>query len=288
MQSTLDGGVQATLTPIEEAKAQAEKNKQEAMERQQREQRRADIANQPGQQKLAMSKAWTFLKATRQTELGEFHPDLPSSYGPVTMTRWHPKMGWYMEDRKLDLEGLSDAGKREKIERLIRDKKLHPPAERLIHTGLIGSKPHPDAVDWERGIVMEHGFTEPDMNYGIVPFDLFEDDGKGRRGSFVSPPDAPLHQHINTAHRKWIGIRLPAEITTGQFRNEGDMGEPAEAYLEQDIPPERLVQMPSFGTDYFDQMNWQPRDGREALGWSEEFQPLVRQTREDWLMGAEP
>ena len=97
-----------------------------------------------------------------------------------------------------------------------------------------------------------------------------------------------MHQHINTAHRKWIGIRLPAEITTGQFRNEGDMGEPAEAYLEQDIPPERLVQMPSFGTDYFDQMNWQPRDGREALGWSEEFQPLVRQTREDWLMGAEP
>lgn len=28
-------------------------------------------------------KAWNFLKASRQTELGEFHPDFPSSYGPV-------------------------------------------------------------------------------------------------------------------------------------------------------------------------------------------------------------
>jgi hypothetical protein len=31
----------------------------------------------------AMNKAWAILK--RQTELGEFHPDFPSSYGPV---RW--------------------------------------------------------------------------------------------------------------------------------------------------------------------------------------------------------
>ena len=35
-------------------------------------------------------KAWAFLKASRQTELGEFHPDFPSSYGPVTMIRYHP------------------------------------------------------------------------------------------------------------------------------------------------------------------------------------------------------
>tara|TARA_X000001382_G_scaffold115342_2_gene94036 strand:- start:1671 stop:2147 length:477 start_codon:yes stop_codon:yes gene_type:complete len=30
-----------------------------------------------------MNEAWSLLKATRQTELGEFHPDLPSSHGPV-------------------------------------------------------------------------------------------------------------------------------------------------------------------------------------------------------------
>ena len=266
------------------------------MERQQREQWRADIANQPGQQKLAMSKAWSFLKATRQTELGEFHPDLPSSYGPVTMTRWHPTMSYYMDDPSLlytirqyikdpRFQFSTDEEKRATIEQLIRDKKLHPPAERLIHTGLIGSEPHPDALDWERDIMMEHGFKEPNMDFGIVPFSLFEDDGTGKRGSFVAPPDVPIHQYINPEDRKWIGIRLPAEIATGQFRNEGAWGEPAEAYLEQDIPPERLVQMPGMFTDYFDQINWQPRDGREALGWSKEFQPNVRETFESWLRG---
>jgi|DEB0MinimDraft_3_1074331.scaffolds.fasta_scaffold07086_2 hypothetical protein len=235
----------------------------------------------------AFHKAWVFLKATRQTELGEFHPDLPSSYGPVTMTRWHPTMDWYMQDPRLELEDLSVAEKRAKIEQAIRDKILHPPAERLIHTGLIGSEPHPDAIDWEHDIIMQHGFKEFNPDYGIVPFNLFEElyDDKGKRGSFVAPPDVPIHQHINPEDRKWIGIRLPAEITTGQFRNEGDVGEPAEAYLEQDIPPERLVQMPSFGTDYFDQIQWQPRDGRMALGWSKEFQPLVQETRESWLRG---
>ena len=33
-------------------------------------------------------KAWAFLKASRQTELGEFHPDFPSSYGPVRGARY--------------------------------------------------------------------------------------------------------------------------------------------------------------------------------------------------------
>ena len=32
---------------------------------------------------MAFSEAWDILKATRQTTLGEFHPDLPSPYGPV-------------------------------------------------------------------------------------------------------------------------------------------------------------------------------------------------------------
>lgn len=234
-------------------------------------------------------KAWAFLKATRQTELGEFHPDLPSSWGPVTMTRWHPTMKWYLEDSYNYLNDLSDAERREAIEERIRDKKLHPPAERLIHTGLIGSEPHPDAVDWEYDIAAKYGFKERNPDYDIIPFDLFEegDDGwyRGRRGSFVAPPDVPIHQHINPEDRKWIGIRLPAEIATGQFRNEGDVGEPAEAYLEQDIPPERLVQMPDIYSDYFDQMEWQPRDGRDAVGWNKEFQPLVRETRESFLRG---
>lgn len=36
----------------------------------------------------AFHKAWAFLKASRQTELGEFHPDFPSSYGPVRGARY--------------------------------------------------------------------------------------------------------------------------------------------------------------------------------------------------------
>ena len=37
---------------------------------------------------MVFEKAWRFLKASRQTELGEFHPDFPSSYGPVRGARY--------------------------------------------------------------------------------------------------------------------------------------------------------------------------------------------------------
>jgi hypothetical protein len=40
---------------------------------------------------MVFEKAWRFLKASRQTELGEFHPDFPSSYGPVRGYRAIPE-----------------------------------------------------------------------------------------------------------------------------------------------------------------------------------------------------
>ena len=51
---------------------------------------------------MIFEKAWRFLKASRQTELGEFHPDFPSSYGPVRGARYtkrasqktNPKRGY--------------------------------------------------------------------------------------------------------------------------------------------------------------------------------------------------
>ena len=42
---------------------------------------------------IPMDEAWILLK--RQTTLGEFHPDFPSPYGPVTMRRLHPLESWY-------------------------------------------------------------------------------------------------------------------------------------------------------------------------------------------------
>ena len=56
-----------------------------------------------------MNDAWLFLKKLRQTELGEFHPELPSSHGPMTMIRYHPEEEWYdyslsPHNRKPELE----------------------------------------------------------------------------------------------------------------------------------------------------------------------------------------
>jgi len=42
---------------------------------------------------MIFEKAWRFLKASRQTELGEFHPDFPSSYGPVVASHGTPQLG---------------------------------------------------------------------------------------------------------------------------------------------------------------------------------------------------
>ena len=52
MQQTLDGERMATLDPIDEAVSQLKTEQQAQAERQQREQERANVAGQPGQQTL--------------------------------------------------------------------------------------------------------------------------------------------------------------------------------------------------------------------------------------------
>jgi hypothetical protein len=52
MQQTLDGETMATLDPIDEAVSQLKTEQQAQAERQQREQERANVAGQPGQQTL--------------------------------------------------------------------------------------------------------------------------------------------------------------------------------------------------------------------------------------------
>lgn len=52
MQRTLDGGMQATIDPIVLANLARQKQQEDMQARQQREQARLDIANQPGQQTL--------------------------------------------------------------------------------------------------------------------------------------------------------------------------------------------------------------------------------------------
>jgi hypothetical protein len=39
-------------------------------------------------------------------------------------------------------------------------------------------------------------------------------------------------------------MRIPVAETKGQFRNQGLIGEGAEAYIQQNIPPELLVSLP--------------------------------------------
>jgi len=182
-------------------------------------------------------KAWNFLKASRQTELGEFHPDFPSSYGPVTMRRFHPTQEW--EDDWLD--GIENYG----TDPDMFDADNYQAYEKLIHEGLKTQEPTWSSHQWERDGIDNKGSG---VDTDVKPFVIHE----GRKGNWFYPTGEMTDKQKNLSHaftigegRKQIGVRLPIEQLRGQFRNKGYSEEPAEGFVEQDIPPQYLVQLPS-------------------------------------------
>lgn len=166
-------------------------------------------------------KAWNFLKASRQTELGEFHPDFPSSYGPVTMVRLHPVKDWPAILGKRLME--AEYGEF--------DESMWQPYESLIAQGL---RPHEASLESR---VWERSFKDK-----LSPIKHFNLDGKG---SWFYPSGInPTEYVIYPGGRKTIGVRMPINNLQGQFRNMGGSGEPAEAWIQQHIPPTRLTQIP--------------------------------------------
>ena len=177
-------------------------------------------------------KAWNFLKASRQTELGEFHPDFPSSYGPVTMRRWHPTREWGESWENQADVGLEDY-----------NSNAFQPYEKLIHEGLKTATPTAASALWE-----EEGLAnkEQDIDTDVKPFNINEN----KKGNWFYPKGAlsewaKLVSHEFMDGRKQIGVRMPLSQVLGQFRNKGYQNEGPEGFVEQDIPPQYLVQLPS-------------------------------------------
>jgi len=185
-----------------------------------------------------MAASWALLKSSRQTTLGEFHQDLPSPYGPVTMFRGHPKRDWPYKDM---VEGYEE--------------EHFQPYEDLIREGL---RPIPVSLNsllWEMdNQIDESGTFEPDER--TKPFDF--DTGPG---NWFSPAGGIVAGNMDG--RGLVGVRMPIDELKGLFRNRGYLGEPAEAYIQQHIPAERLVQIPYDPPSYRD---YYPLEGPSTWG----------------------
>jgi len=170
-----------------------------------------------------MDLTWRLLKATRQTELGEFHPDFPSSYGPVTMIRYHPTQKWYDNfDVHRGIYGDTF------------DNTIPQSPQSLITEGLKATPASEEAQIWE-----EHSKELDDK------FKRFDLSGKG---TWFHPAGMKGHSVFQssagskTPTRMGLGVRMPLKDVRGQFRNRTEEG--PEAWVQQDIPPERLVRIP--------------------------------------------
>ena len=187
-------------------------------------------------------KAWRFLKATRQTELGEFHPDFPSSYGPMTAISSQPTQRAFDLWREQWIQGNDDF-----------NESMAQPYEAFVHEGMKAKPPSNDALEWENPIKY-HDHEERD---GVKPFDL-----RGKKGNWFAPA-SNYYDHVNRRaklgtkttdmafnhpHDRVVGIRMPLDASMGQFRDKGYSGEGPEAFIEGDIPPERLVMVPRMRT----------------------------------------
>jgi hypothetical protein len=186
---------------------------------------------------MVFEKAWRFLKASRQTELGEFHPDFPSSYGPMTAISNQPTQRAFDLWRKNWPDTL--------------DENIVQPYEAFVHEGMKAKTASDDALEWEN-----HWPSASD----VKPFDL-----RGKKGHWFAPasnyrdffnrktrgigrafPGEKYKEDMafNNPNDRVVGIRMPLDSSIGQFRDKGYMGEGAEAFIEGDIPPERLVMVP--------------------------------------------
>jgi len=192
---------------------------------------------------MIFEKAWNFLKALRQSELGEFHPDFPSSYGPMTMLSSQPTQAT-IDSRMNDRVRFQDF-----------DKKHTQPYESFVHQGMTGKPPSPNALDWEKA------FREKQPH--IIPFNFEEGDtGNWFRPAMQrSPSSVRNHKKMlemmgfgpsvisygrDNPHRT-VGVRMPLDESMGMFRDKGYENEDAEAFIYGDIPPERLVMVPGMG-----------------------------------------
>jgi hypothetical protein len=197
----------------------------------------------PKDKKLPMKKAWTFLKESRQTELGEFHPDFPSSYGPMTAISSQPTQRALDSWRKRG--GSFDENKAQ-------------PYEAFLHEGMRGKPVSNDSLEWEDTGLNSKLFE----NINVKPFNL-----EGKIGHWFAPasnyydwkermkeiyPEGSdqLNEHygFNSSEGRAVGIRMPLDASMGQFRDRGYNLEGAEAFIEGDIPPERLVMLSNIDT----------------------------------------
>ena len=179
---------------------------------------------------MPFSEAWVILKATRQTTLGEFHPDLPSPHGPVTMRRFHPTREWGNNWLKTIEAGYAHPDEFNPDE--------FQPYENLIIEGLKPQAPTLESILWENNHVEDNvkpfRLYETTLGNWFYPTGKLTDDQKALSHEFM----------IEDGQRKQIGVRMPIEQLQGQFRNLGYMGEAPEAHVINHIPPQYLVQLP--------------------------------------------
>jgi hypothetical protein len=170
-----------------------------------------------------MTEAWLLLK--RQTTLGEFHPNLPSPYGPVTMRRAHPTQAWF--DKIKEFPDF--------------DSDLAQPYEQIFTHGLKAQPLSLVSALWEQANKYEEPYIKR-FNLNIA-----------NKGNWFYPTGpvpsfvydaSSAYPNINVNNRQYVGVRMsPAEVK-GKFRNLGYQGEGPEAFVQQDISPERLVRLP--------------------------------------------
>ena len=182
---------------------------------------------------MVFEKAWRFLKASRQTELGEFHPDFPSSYGPVTMQRSHPTAEFFEnnEMERMLNEGVTASRNNPPTPMPV---SMQQPAEQVFRQGL---KPEP-LSDYSRS--WEDYFRERADTGDMPHAKLFDFD---KPGNWFSPI---RRQNLmaDFPYRARVGVRMPIKEVQGEFRNKGWGREGPEAWVTQNIPPERLVRIP--------------------------------------------
>lgn len=178
-------------------------------------------------------KAWRFLKASRQTELGEFHPDFPSSYGPVTL------VSNQFTQRGFDKWNSFDSF----------DEKVAQPFESFIHRGMTGKPLSSESKIWEKMYagkgqrVKRFDFKEGDKGNWFGPFQPLYEKWKQRRKLYYAPNSTPPYNF--DGGRRTVGVRMPLDSSLGMFRDKGYGSEGAEAFIYGDIPAERLVMMPN-------------------------------------------
>ena len=215
-------------------------------------------------------KAWAFLKATRQTELGEFHPEWPSSHGPMTMIRYHPQDLYYQYNY-------------DRFDR--RNPKLEQAYEKLIHEGLKALPVSEDNLTWEKhGRLDEKDklrVYESKIQEGLKaqkPLGVKDFDLEGAFGNFFYPSGISRTPTINTFQKKPVGVRFPISQLVGQFRNRGYHNEPAEAFIEENIDPKYLVYVPD---------NWRAYEKDHLNNWMKPYQvnpehPFEMGLPKDW------